>query len=148
MSSAHGKLCVPRSVLVEDNSQAASPNMCPAAPSNTPAGAFTNAVGRRGQIKPTDLFVELFSHASIMQSKKGTLEKVCPDNENNSSVVQELQEVVVTHTHGAKVLGKRLRKNSDRSGAEAPSDSMFSSCTTSRREVSTGENDFFSCLMQ
>lgn len=147
-SSAHGKLYVPISALVEDNSQAASPNMCPSAPNNTPAGAFTNAVGRKGQIKPTDLFVELFRHTSTLQPGRSRIEKTCSESENDSSVVEELQEAVVTNTHATKVLGKRLRENSDRSGAKAPSDNMFTSCTNGRRGESTDEGDFFSCSMQ
>eukprot|EP00946_MAST-07B_sp_MAST-7B-sp1_P004707 g4707.t1 len=131
-----------------------TPDACPCAPNNTPAGVFTNAVRRRGEIKPTDLFVELFSHTSILQPSGNSNARNRPDIENVHTVEKELEDANGAFSHGIstrKLLGKRVRQQEDEraEGASAPSEHMFSSCSGNRSdggEMKDGE--FFACSLQ
>ena len=147
-----GRLNVPSKFARSDETGSSTPDVCPRAPNNTPAGAFTNAVHRRGEIKPTDLFVELFSHTSILQSSSEACTASCQlGEENEASVDKELLEVNNVNNKSSeinlKLLGKRMRRHEEEriTGAGAPSDRMFSSCTIREGQESGG---IFSCSLQ
>lgn len=153
--SSGGWLHVPSAVARRAQAGGRTPDVCPRAPNNTPAGAFTNAVRRRGEIKPTDLFVELFSHTSMLQSSSepAAARYHADDEKNLISVDKELQNANNASSHAfpaatSKLLGKRMRQQEKErtAGACAPSDSMFSSCSTTRRGAEPCGN--FSCSLQ